>query len=180
MRCPVDKEAMKEVQAYDTFLDVCPKCLGVWFDMAELQKMTEKLAFGIVDNAIVGVEKSEREEKKFFWQEDSIECPRDYSKMFKRDYAGDSKIHIDYCNSCGGFWIDGDEIKRLENYMKPDPVMDLLGHAVLEGINEREEWKRQVAMLPIELGMMLASPKYLLLRIIKALVDAGIAALKKI
>lgn len=182
MLCPVDKTAMKEIQAYDAFLDMCPECMGVWFDYEELRKMTEKLAFGVYDKAIKGADKSSRVQKDHFWQEDSLECPRDYHKMQKRDYAGDSKIHIDHCVDCGGFWIDGDEIKKLENYLKPDPVMDLMGQAVLHGINEREEWKKEAQVLPYKLMQFVATignPKVLVLYIIKLLVDAGVAYARK-
>jgi hypothetical protein len=77
------------------------------------------------------------------------------------------------CETCGGFWFDGYEIKRLEKNLKPDPAIDLLGKAIIDGINEREAWKKNVEKLEFELVNIIHNPLYLVVLIIKILINAG-------
>jgi len=80
---------------------------------------------------------------KHFWQEDTLECPVDYTKMRKSDYAGDSGIHIDRCFTCGGFWIDGGEIARLWEYVQPDMTKDVMGRFFVREMNRTEREKAE-------------------------------------
>ena len=179
MRCPIDKNVMKEIHAYNAFLDICSECFGVWFDMDELQKMVEKISIGRVDDVVKGTGKVNKEEKKFFWQEGILECPRDYSKMYKNDFGGNIQIHIDRCGACLGVWIDGYEIKRLENYLKPNPAMDSMAKAIIDEMNESEAWKMEVKEAPFKIFSMIRSPAYLFYVIIDLLIKAGISYLDK-
>ena len=153
MRCPIDKTAMKTISVYGGMLDVCPKCEGVWFDAKEFSYAIRKFSEGTLDKSFDRWKEISIDSNypKYFWQEDTILCPRDYSKMRKSDYAGDSGIHIDRCFKCGGFWIDGGEIAKLWEYLKPDMNRDLMGRYLVRLIREEDrknnEMVEDVAML---------------------------------
>lgn len=147
MRCPIDKTAMKTISVYGGVLDVCIKCEGVWFDAKEFSYAMRKFSEGTPDKSFdkwkeISVDSNY---PKHFWQEDTVLCPRDYSKMRKSDYAGDSGVHIDRCFKCGGFWIDGGEIAKLWEYAKPNIKHDTIGRYLLQEMNKAQKREEELA-----------------------------------
>jgi len=179
MKCPVDKEILKTEQAYGQTIDVCPNCHGVWFDYEELGKITEKFDFGDFKDfkkwkGII----IEGEPSKSHWQEPVRTCQRDYSEMKRHTFAGDSKIHIDRCIQCGGFWFDGEDITRLIEYFEPNKVAEAMGRAIVKSSQEFEEAKRQLAEFPIKLIHALQNPTYLIYLVVVGIVNLIIDDLK--
>lgn len=39
--CPVDKEKLQLLEKFGITVDVCPKCLGAWFDAGELNHILD-------------------------------------------------------------------------------------------------------------------------------------------
>jgi hypothetical protein len=60
-------------------------------------------------------------------------CPNDGTVMRKVDFNVDTSIILDYCSSCEGFWLDGDELGQINEEVKrlnavhdekiPDPLL---------------------------------------------------------
>ncbi|MCE1189809.1 MAG: zf-TFIIB domain-containing protein [Ignavibacteria bacterium] len=41
-KCPVCEIIMNEVTKIDVLIDVCPKCMGIWLDKGELDRIIQK------------------------------------------------------------------------------------------------------------------------------------------
>jgi len=42
LKCPKCEVVMNEVRKEEILIDVCPKCMGVWLDKGELDKIIER------------------------------------------------------------------------------------------------------------------------------------------
>ena len=125
-------------------MDVCTQCFGVWFDVREFINAMDKFNEGKFDKELNKWREVSAGSNypDHYWKEDTIMCPLYYSKMKKYDYAGDSKVHIDRCFKCGGFWVDGNEIIKLWEYAKPDMSRDSMGKYLIRVMNEAERERR--------------------------------------
>jgi Zn-finger nucleic acid-binding protein len=83
-------------------LDVCPKCMGIWFDSSELDK-------------ILGADKS-FEEMAYLSKPlgENINCPSCNDKM---EYSTVQGTTIDFCRKCEGVWLDAGELTELAAHL---------------------------------------------------------------
>ena len=101
--------------------DFCENCGGVWLDKGELEKLTMQSDRMQADLS------SLMEEVHETWWDDSTNlrkahpvrrCRRCSNRtMTKMHFMGDQKIILDYCQECGGLWLDGGEIRQVNEYL---------------------------------------------------------------
>ena len=98
-RCNID---MQLLNVREIELDVCPKCMGIWFDSSELDK-------------ILGAEKS-FEEMAYLSKPlgENIDCPSCNEKM---EYSTVQGTTIDFCRKCEGVWLDAGELTELAGHL---------------------------------------------------------------
>jgi len=86
--------------------DMCEQCGSLWLDAGELDKM----AFQVQGS----VEYCEQEKDKE--PETQVrKCPRcDDSPLDKVRFLESDDIFLHYCRNCGGFWLDGGELDRID------------------------------------------------------------------
>lgn len=110
--CPACGKEMTKIWFDDKgfFVDICADgCGGVWLDNRELDKIdeTNENADAILD-AI---------EDKTFAETDKTKdriCPVCGVKMVKYNYTdGDIPVVIDACYTCGGKFLDNDELRQI-------------------------------------------------------------------
>ena len=69
-----------------------------------------------------------------------MECPACQSALSRRHYH---RLYLEVCPSCRGIWTDGEEIEKMATFVKGNPKLTMLGHALIEDQNEfREEVER--------------------------------------
>ncbi len=90
-------------------IDVCAKCMGIWFDSSELDK-------------ILGTKKS-FEEMAYLAQPlgEKINCPNCQEKMHYSTIEGTT---IDFCKKCEGVWLDAGELTDLVGHMPELPLTE--------------------------------------------------------
>ena len=90
-------------------IDVCAKCMGIWFDPSELDK-------------ILGMKKS-FEEMAYLAQPlgEQINCPNCQDKM---NYSTIEGTTIDFCKKCEGVWLDAGELTDLVGHMPESPLTE--------------------------------------------------------
>ena len=103
--CPRCKIEMQLLRVNEIELDACPKCMGIWFDTTELDK-------------IIGSEKS-FEEMAYLSETlgGNINCPNCEKKM---GYTTIKNNTIDFCKTCEGIWLDPGELTELAGHL-PKP-----------------------------------------------------------
>ncbi|MCG2690228.1 zf-TFIIB domain-containing protein [Candidatus Parcubacteria bacterium] len=114
MKCPVCKtENLKKGLFYQSEIDYCSKCLGVWFDKGELEiardDKDESLRWLDVDLW--------HDETKFKLSQGKKFCPKDIVSLYEVAY-NNSSIKVDLCNLCSGIWLDRGEFKKIIEHLK--------------------------------------------------------------
>jgi Zn-finger nucleic acid-binding protein len=105
LRCPRDHQVMEEVNKNASFIDICNKCGGMFFDQGEM--------FGA---AGLKADPSywDRPETGGIMKESPLHCSRCDGHMLAQDVAQNGvHVEIDRCAHCGGIWLDEGEIEKI-------------------------------------------------------------------
>jgi uncharacterized protein len=97
--------------------DMCEKCGSLWLDKGELDKMACR-----VDGSLEYCES----EKDRLPETQAKKCPRcDDSTLDKVKFLESDDIFLHYCRNCGGFWLDGRGLDRIDQELvKTMPAAD--------------------------------------------------------
>lgn len=105
--------------------DVCEKCGSLWLDAGELDKMAFQ-----VEGSIEYCE----EEKEKVPEKSPLKCPRcDDSTLEKVKFLESDDIFLHMCRNCGGFWLDGGELRLIDNVLKR--IMPVQGRGFSDFVN---------------------------------------------
>ena len=125
MKCPICKTDLEEMVFYNTGVNYCPDCLGLWFGRDELvQAEHEKdkdLSWLDIDLW--------KEETHFQVSPGEKACPDCRMPLYQVKY-GDSEITVDVCNLCHGTWLDRGEFKKIIEYLEKRKDFELLHNYV--------------------------------------------------
>ena len=122
MNCPNCKdEKLKKAILYNTEIDYCPSCLGVWFDSDELKQFRD-----VKDKDLAWLDIDLWQDKtKFMINPTPKACPKCAVPLYEVVY-GDSKIKVDVCNLCQGVFLDRGEFKKIIEYLKNESKDEIL------------------------------------------------------
>lgn len=81
-------------------IDVCPVCMGAWFDRGELDVLSGDL--GDVEQ-VLAPELGHAQRP----------CPLGHGLMVEQQLPGLIRTPVDRCQRCGGIWLDGHERRKL-------------------------------------------------------------------
>jgi len=124
MNCPkCSSEVLVETPALGNIpLDVCPGCSGIWFDKGELEALLKQSQdWQSADFTLINPKPN------------SLACPRCKNKMARGGMVNPLLL-VDKCESCGGVWLDANELKLTRKLLglpeddcevkvsRPDPV----------------------------------------------------------
>ncbi|MGN6642677.1 MAG: zf-TFIIB domain-containing protein [Verrucomicrobiota bacterium] len=112
MKCPACKNPLREKSAGDMTLDVCyGGCGGIWFDAAELERVSARAATTLHSIWQVPVNSVKLTEPRL--------CPRCPEQVLERKWFSELKqVEIDQCAKCGGIWLDAGEFSRIYQEIK--------------------------------------------------------------
>jgi len=128
MKCPVCSELMIVVEHEHVELDYCTNCLGVWFDVGELELLLETMQLeGVglsLDDIFTSPEAKSSEKKR--------KCPICGKKMKKATVGHEPEVLIDACLQADGLWFDGGEVGQLITQLpdKPSEESDSQGRVI--------------------------------------------------
>lgn len=171
MQCPVDNLSCDHVQLGTVWVDVCPRCQGVWLEEAELPQLIFHFTFPFLrsdGDLLAAWQQAEADgytAAKDFWQEATLGCPHGHGLM-KKHYVLGSTIGVDHCGTCRGFWLSGSELQAVRNQVAPNPRQDTLGRYVIRAGNDMLRDTGGVSTLPQSMvktaASVLVNPPYLL------------------
>jgi len=115
MECPNCHGQLSTIAYEGIDVETCAACGGEWLDADELgkivkireRKFSEPERRAIVESTTctgVPLEEVDRD----------LLCPRCGGSTDAVNYGGDTGILIDRCTSCGGFWVDGAELEKIQ------------------------------------------------------------------
>jgi len=107
------------LQARETFtVDRCDQCLGIFFDLGELEVL--------LDKSVANVHRIDHERLETLIEKESrvaarpvryIKCPVCRAHMNRRKYGSRTQVIVDACKD-HGLWLDGGELSQLLQWMK--------------------------------------------------------------
>jgi|GEM_PF-1561137 len=140
-------------------IDVCPKCLGIWFERTELERLArlyevmEKEDFFDLWKEYDGAFQH-RVQYPEAYEEPAMMCPNGHGLLERNPYASDREMIIDRCRVCEGVWFDGWEVVRLLSVVAPYLSQDALVLAVAEyGTEKQKEEKERQEFLSLVNGV---------------------------
>jgi uncharacterized protein len=114
MKCPSCKNPLREKNAGEITLDLCHGgCGGIWFDAAELERISVSAPAATTLHTIWHIPRSNVQ-----LTEPRL-CPRCPEQVLYRKWFSDLKqVEIDQCPECGGIWLDAGEFSRVYEEVK--------------------------------------------------------------
>ncbi len=116
MKCPACDRQLTEVQVGAVAVDVCQGgCGGVWFDAFELLRVDEE--HEAAGEHLINIQ---RDPKLRVDHVRKRACPRcDGVKLKRHLFSPNSKIEVDHCPGCAGYWLDAGELEKIRLEQRP-------------------------------------------------------------
>ena len=123
-RCNVTA-VRREVEIFgpNIFIDLCPKCEGLWLDKGELGKLLKDKKLTDYLTKDIGTQSKSK-----------LVCPRCGGLM---DLESAEDVEVDVCLTCNGVWLDKGELEELKTKSKAGFKGDTVDKAV-------ERWEEDV------------------------------------
>ena len=115
MKCPRCKSSLKTIEYEGIRIETCGTCEGEWLDADELGHIVQAREVRFDENerrAIAAATKITG--VKLEDVDDDLICPKCSGQTDPINYGGDSGIIIERCTGCGGFWLDGGELEKIQ------------------------------------------------------------------
>ena len=140
MQCPMCSVSLRREKYEYVVFDLCPQCRGIWVEGEHFRSLAVRVA----------AEGDVRSSAKVLFKPRAILtpeadnrikiCPHCHTSMRMFNYAYDSNIFLDRCDTCMGFWLDPDEIFKVAAHLQYNPEANALGRSILDmqGMVERE------------------------------------------
>ena len=107
--CPACQSKMQSEFVNGFQIDICPSCLGIWFDEGELGKMANLPKQSFEPSNVLPTVQSEPLTRI---------CPNCASNLESTQYQYKSSITIDCCPTCGGIFVDQGELDEIRSYLE--------------------------------------------------------------
>lgn len=132
--CPRCKINLAKTLFYNTEVDYCPRCLGMFFEEDEL-----RLAKDAKDKNLVWLDIDLwKDQRKFKLNYGERLCPYCRIPLYEV-YYGTSMIIVDICNICKGIWLDRGEFKKIIDYLKQEANQKVLNEYTKNVFSEISE-----------------------------------------
>ncbi len=124
MKCPRCKKNLSTKTIEDQKIDFCESCNGLWLHKHQLNRL--------VGESSGDVEMCSIDHKPHTDRFPPIECRECAGVvMDKINFLDYSDIILDHCPSCGSFWLDKDELEKMQVYIND---VETGAHEVKDGV----------------------------------------------
>jgi len=111
MICPRCKSDLIKKDVEGESIDVCMACNGMWLHKHQLNSLLMESGGDVEECSI-----DDNPHSDIYPNIECRECKG--SIMKKINFLDYSEIIIDYCASCGAFWLDKDQLSNMHVYIK--------------------------------------------------------------
>ncbi|MHA1575715.1 MAG: zf-TFIIB domain-containing protein [Alphaproteobacteria bacterium] len=145
MNCPVCNITLKQISCENQEIDLCQKCVGVWFDKGELLKVVNSL----LDKNKVDPQTVMEAHSKEIIDSKSIKqltrnCPRCQVEMQMYNFFYDSNVFLDKCSRCDGIWADKGEMQAVSKYLKGNSKMDSYANSLIKECGKHQKSENKI------------------------------------
>lgn len=107
MKCPRDKQQLKQEVFCGIEIDSCSYCDGTWLDKGEMAKIVG------MEKDLLGGEEIKLEPLRDRAPGERLKCPRcEDVDLIAYYFSKEKKLILDRCPRCEGIWLDTDELKK--------------------------------------------------------------------
>ena len=115
MQCPNCQHQLRTIEYEGIAIETCSSCEGEWLDADELGKINRcrEVKFDVEarraiaeSTTITGVVLKDVDR--------DLICPKCGGTTDALNFGGDSGIILDRCTSCNGFWLDHNELEKVQ------------------------------------------------------------------
>lgn len=133
-QCPKCKDELTIKKIGDIEVNECLKCKGIWFDKDELRQVKDATDSDLnwLDFEIW------KHEDQFKSMACVHLCPACQIPMVTLEY-GDTRVVIDYCQSCKGTWLEKNELKKIIEALEDELLTKSFSRYIKETIKEGVE-----------------------------------------
>jgi 2-aminomuconate deaminase len=110
--CPRCRKVTKETTVDDATVHACTYCSGMFLHRGQLNKIAEPTA-GDLEFSTIDLDSFQHEDAY-----GPLQCPQCDTRMHKVEFNIYTNIILDYCRQCGGFWLDGRELDRINEEVR--------------------------------------------------------------
>ena len=111
--CPFDRDVMTRFTVFDTDLEQCPTCHGIWFDAGELDRlktrMNDDVRWKEIDLAAYAARTQFKPTK--------LACPACGRALCDLRFD-DTRIQLEFCPACHGVWLDKGKLERILHHLR--------------------------------------------------------------
>jgi len=113
MQCPACGNELLPEMINNTTFHICDGgCGGVWFERQELENWNENPTYNEIHLNI------KKEDCPSLNQSRRYTCPSCENIIMRRRYLDTIEdVMTDECSSCGGFWLNGDDLEEMHSQM---------------------------------------------------------------
>lgn len=131
MYCPICQNTkLSSAILYNTEVDYCPDCLGIWFDRDELRQAKDEK-----DKDLQWLDIDLWKNSHNFKVSRGIRvCPHCRMPLYEvyygdsRDLPAGGRVVVDVCGICYGIWLDRAEFKRIIQWLKEKADYEIMNN----------------------------------------------------
>lgn len=117
-RCNEKKLATLDLKLNGTFLiERCDSCLGLFFDPGELEAVLEATVSNVSGIDRTGLDQLNAQRRPKEYPVSYLKCPVCSQLMNRVNFGAKSGVIADRCKA-HGLWLDGGELRHLQEWMK--------------------------------------------------------------
>jgi uncharacterized protein len=119
MQCPKCKKDLVGVDYLGVHIETCPACGGDWLDAGQLQSILHARQTRFTREECIAVAQAAKiHGTKLVNLNRHLACPQCGNQTNPINYGDDSGLIIDKCPSCGGIWMEKDELDKIEELVQ--------------------------------------------------------------
>ncbi len=115
MRCPSCDSGLRTITYEGIQIETCSGCGGEWLDQGELGHVNRarEVRFDEQERRAVA-EATTIKGVRLENVDRDLACPKCGGRTDAVNYGGDTGIIIDRCTGCGGIWLGGSELEKIQ------------------------------------------------------------------
>ena len=117
MNCPVCGEELAVERSCGVAVMCCPGCEGLWVQRQRLGVVLDGYMRRLAERQDGKLERRKRINPREVETVRRI-CPECGRAMAKLNYAYNSNVIVDQCDTCHGIWLDKGEVEKLAEFFK--------------------------------------------------------------
>ena len=162
MKCPGCKGLLRQEKYQHVEFDICCQCRGIWVSGEQFRGLTSLVAADGQVESSVKLTFQPRKVLRTLPQNEAIarQCPQCHVAMKEFNYAYDSNVFLDRCETCKGIWLDPNEIIDIAGHIQYNPDVDVVARSLIEK-DDREDEVEKIAII---IGAAFAILRALMLR----------------